>query len=316
MASNNAELTAATHITVGKPQLNVKEFIVDADGNELSVGVVGELYIGGKGVARGYNNLDEMTRERFVEYHGERIYKSGDYAKWLPDGNVVILGRTDHQIKLRGLRIELGEVENAILQVDGVKQVVVIIRQIGGMEHLCAYFTADHEIDIDAMRTAISNHLTEYMVPTAYMQLENLPMTPNGKTDIKALPDPTVQTTPSGSGNAASRKLTRIEKELQDMVKEILGIEDVDVECSLGMVGLTSLSAIRLAILIQQRYGVALQAKQMVKNSSLMSLEDEILSSILNGQSVEQKKKDEADSQSSILNCPLSYAQTGVYLTV
>ena len=313
VASNNAELTDATHITVGKPQLNVKEFIVDADGNELPVGVVGELYIGGKGVARGYNNLDEMTHERFVEYHGERIYKSGDYAKWLPDGNVVILGRTDHQIKLRGLRIELGEVENAILQVDGVKQVVVIIRQIGGMEHLCAYFTADHEIDIAAMRTAISNHLTEYMVPTAYMQLENLPMTPNGKTDIKALPDPTVQTTPSGSGTGASRKLTRIEKELQDMVKEILGVEDVDVECLLGMVGLTSLSAIRLAILIQQRYGVTLQAKQMVKNSSLMSIEDEILSSILNGQSVEQKKKDDADSQSSILNCPLSYAQTGVY---
>ncbi len=313
VASNNAELTDATRITVGKPQLNVKEFIVDADGNELPVGVVGELYIGGKGVARGYNNLDEMTRERFVEYHGERIYKSGDYAKWLPDGNVVILGRTDHQIKLRGLRIELGEVENAILQVDGVKQVVVIIRQIGGMEHLCAYFTADHEIDIAAMRTTISSHLTEYMAPTAYMQLENLPMTPNGKTDIKALPDPTVQTTPSGSGTAASRKLTRIEKELQDMVKEILGVEDVDVECSLGMVGLTSLSAIRLAILIQQRYGVALQAKQMVKNSSLMSIEDEILSSILNGQSVEQKNKDDADSQSSILTCPLSYAQTGVY---
>ena len=141
VASNNAELTDATMITAGKPQLNVKEFIVDVDGNELPVGVVGELYIGGKGVARGYNNLDEMTRERFIDYHGTRIYKSGDYAKWLPDGNVVILGRTDHQIKLRGLRIELGEVENAILQVEGVKQVVVTIRQIGGTEHLCAYFT-------------------------------------------------------------------------------------------------------------------------------------------------------------------------------
>ncbi|MBQ1877130.1 MAG: amino acid adenylation domain-containing protein, partial [Selenomonas sp.] len=98
VASNNAELTHAQMVTVGKPQLNVKEFIVDADGNELPAGVVGELYIGGRGVARGYNHLDEMTRERFVEYHGVRIYKSGDYAKWLPDGNVVILGRTDHQI--------------------------------------------------------------------------------------------------------------------------------------------------------------------------------------------------------------------------
>ena len=314
VASNNAELTNATLITVGKPQLNVKEFIVDADGNELPVGVVGELYIGGKGVARGYNNLEEMTREHFVDYHGERIYKSGDYAKWLPNGNVVILGRTDHQIKLRGLRIELGEVENAILQVDGVKQVVVTIRQIGGMEHLCAYFTADRKIDIESMRTTISSHLTEYMVPTAYMQLENLPMTPNGKTDIKALPDPTVQTAQGGLGTGASRKLTRIEKELQGMVKEILGIEDVDVECSLGMVGLTSLSAIRLAILIQQRYGVALQAKQMVKNSSLLSIEDDIINSrftVHDSQSDEQKEAE--NGELSIRHCALSYAQTGVY---
>ena len=117
VASNNKELTNAELVTVGKPQLNVKEFIVDQDGNELPVGVVGELYIGGRGVARGYNNLDQMTRERFIEYHGERIYKSGDYAKWLPDGDVVILGRTDHQIKLRGLRIELGEIENVMLKV-------------------------------------------------------------------------------------------------------------------------------------------------------------------------------------------------------
>ena len=93
MASNNKELTTSSLITVGKPQLNVKEFIVDSDGNELPVGVVGELYIGGRGVALGYNNLDQINRERFVDYHGERIYKSGDYARWLPDGDVIILGR-------------------------------------------------------------------------------------------------------------------------------------------------------------------------------------------------------------------------------
>ena len=172
VASNNAELTNAEMVTVGKPQLNVKEFIVDADGNELPVGVVGELYIGGRGVARGYNNLDEMTRERFVEYHGERIYKSGDYAKWLPDGNVVILGRTDHQIKLRGLRIELGEIENVMLSVEGMKKVVIMIRKLNDKEHLCAYYTADHEIAPDALKAEISKRLTQYMVPTAYLQLK------------------------------------------------------------------------------------------------------------------------------------------------
>ena len=185
VASNNAELTNAEMVTVGKPQLNVKEFIVDADGNELPVGVVGELYIGGRGVARGYNNLDEMTRERFVEYHGERIYKSGDYAKWLPDGNVVILGRTDHQIKLRGLRIELGEIENVMLSVEGMKKVVIMIRKLNDKEHLCAYYTADHEIAPDALKAEISKRLTQYMVPTAYLQLKEITslknhLTPHG----------------------------------------------------------------------------------------------------------------------------------------
>ena len=190
VASNNKELTDAALVTVGKPQLNVIEYIVDQDGNELPVGVVGELYIGGRGVAHGYNNLDEMTRERFVDYHGTRIYKSGDYAKWLPDGDVVILGRTDHQIKLRGLRIELGEIENVILKVEGLKKVVILIRKINDKEHLCAYYTADREIAPDALKAEISKSLTQYMVPTAYLQLKEMPMTPNGKTDVKALPEP------------------------------------------------------------------------------------------------------------------------------
>ena len=320
VASNNAELTDATMITAGKPQLNVKEFIVDVDGNELPVGVVGELYIGGKGVARGYNNLDEMTRERFIDYHGTRIYKSGDYAKWLPDGNVVILGRTDHQIKLRGLRIELGEVENAILQVEGVKQVVVTIRQIGGTEHLCAYFTVANgsATDGDSIAAALrASSLTDYMVPTAYMRLDRMPMTPNGKTDVRSLPDPVVQSSQGTSGETSSRRLTLIEKELQGMVKEVLGIDDVDVECPLGMVGLTSLSAIRMAILVQQRYGVTLQAKQMVRSGSLMSIEDDIIREKVMGNSEKSAAADgaEADTSSSMPHSsfPLSYAQTGVY---
>ena len=141
VASNNKELTHAQQVTVGKPQLNVREFIVDPDGNELPVGVVGELYIGGRGVARGYNNLDKITRERFIDYHGERVYRSGDYAKWLPDGDVVILGRTDHQIKLRGLRIELGEIENVMLRVEGMKKVVILIRTLNEKDELHALLT-------------------------------------------------------------------------------------------------------------------------------------------------------------------------------
>ena len=243
VASNNAELTNAQMVTVGKPQLNVKEFIVDADGNELPVGVVGELYIGGRGVARGYNNLDEMTRERFVEYHGERVYKSGDYAKWLSDGNVVILGRTDHQIKLRGLRIELGEIENVMLSVEGMKKVVIMIRKLNDKEHLCAYYTADHEIAPDALKAEISKRLTQYMVPTAYLQLAEMPMTPNGKTDVKALPEPQLAVS-----SAYTAPANDTERTFCDIFAGILQMDKVGATDNFFELGGTSLVVTRVII--------------------------------------------------------------------
>ena len=243
VASNNKELTSAKMVTVGKPQLNVKEYIVDSDGNELPIGVVGELYIGGRGVARGYNNLDDMTRERFIDYHGERIYKSGDYAKWLPDGDVVILGRTDHQIKLRGLRIELGEIENVMLKVEGMKKVVILIRKLNGKEHLCAYYTADREIAPDALKAEISRSLTQYMVPTAYLQLKEMPMTPNGKTDVKVLPEPQLAVT-----SAYEAPLNDTEKAFCDIFADILQMDKVGATDNFFELGGTSLVVTRIII--------------------------------------------------------------------
>ena len=243
VSSNIQELTHADRVTVGRPQLNVKEFVVDSDGNELPVGVVGELYIGGRGVARGYNNLDDMTRECFIDYHGTRIYKSGDYAKWAPDGDVFILGRKDHQIKLRGLRIELGEVENVIARVEGVKNVVIMIRQLSGKEHLCAYVTADRPIDITEMKAEISKSLTQYMVPTAYLQLEKMPMTPNGKTDLKALPEP--QLAISGEYEAPANDT---ERTFCDIFAKILLMDRVGATDNFFELGGTSLVVTRVII--------------------------------------------------------------------
>lgn len=243
VASNNKELTHASIVTVGKPQLNVKEFIVDQDGNELPAGVVGELYIGGRGVARGYNNLDDMTRERFIDYHGERIYRSGDYAKWLQDGDVVILGRTDHQIKLRGLRIELGEIENVMLRVDGMKKVVILIRKINDKEHLCAYYTASRTIAPDALKTEISKSLTQYMVPTAYLQLDEMPMTPNGKTDVKALPEPQLAIT-----SEFVEPISDTERTFCDIFAGILQMDKVGATDNFFELGGTSLVVTRVII--------------------------------------------------------------------
>ena len=251
VASNNKELTHATMVTVGKPQLNVKEFIVDSDGNELPVGVVGELYIGGRGVAKGYNKLDDMTRECFINYSpvrddsssAIRIYKSGDYAKWLPNGDVIILGRTDHQIKLRGQRIELGEIENVMLMVEGMKKVVILIRKLNGKEHLCAYYTADHEISPEELKAEISKSLTKYMVPTAYLQLQEMPMTPNGKTDVKALPEPQLAIT-----SAYVAPANDTERSFCDIFASILQIERVGATDNYFELGGTSLVVTRVII--------------------------------------------------------------------
>ncbi len=243
VASNNKELTEAKFVTVGKPQLNVKEFIVDSDGNELPVGVVGELYIGGRGVARGYNNLDEMTRERFVDYHGTRVYKSGDYAKWLRDGDVIILGRTDHQIKLRGLRIELGEIENVMLRVEGMKKVVIMIRKLNDKEHLCAYYTADRAIAPEDLKAEISKSLTQYMVPTAYLQLMAMPMTPNGKTDVKALPEPQLAVSA-----AYTEPVNDTERTFCKIFADILQMDKVGATDNFFELGGTSLVVTRVII--------------------------------------------------------------------
>ena len=291
VASNNAELTHAQFVTVGKPQLNVKEFIVDSDGNELPVGVVGELYIGGRGVARGYNNLDEMTRERFVDYKGERIYKSGDYAKWLPDGNVVILGRTDHQIKLRGLRIELGEIENVMLKVEGMKKVVIMIRKINDREHLCAYYTADREIAADALKAEISKSLTQYMVPTAYLQLAEMPMTPNGKTDVKALPNPEL----AGVGEYVA-PANDTERIFCDIFAGILKIDKVGATDSFFELGGTSLAVMQIVVQAEKA-GLHVAYRDVFDNPSPRQL-----ARLVTGEVVEDRHDEVSDFDYTAIN--------------
>ncbi len=200
VSCNAADLTVADYVTVGRPLLNYHEIIVDKYGDPTPYGVIGELYIGGLGVAKGYRNLPEKTADVFVEYRNSTMYRSGDYAKWDKYGNIQILGRLDNQVKLRGLRIELDEIQGLILMQPHISKAEVVIRKLNGQDNLCAYFTADTEINIDKLRNELKKHLTHYMVPTAYLQMNEMPMTANGKTDIKRLPDPV----PVNSGEYAA----------------------------------------------------------------------------------------------------------------
>lgn len=187
--SSNGKILDCPDVTIGAPLHNVYESVMDTDGNPLPVGVTGELWIAGTGVARGYYGNPQMTDERFVMHDGMRYYKSGDLARFTNEGEVVILGRNDGQIKLRGLRIELGEIEKTLGEIEAVSSCAVFVRKLHGQEHLCAYYTANCELSAKDLREQLGKSLTKYMVPTAYLQLDTMPMTPNGKIDRKALPD-------------------------------------------------------------------------------------------------------------------------------
>ena len=243
VSSNTAELSGQDSVNAGRPLPGVIEYIVDSDGNELPAGVVGELYIGGIGVAAGYNRLPEMTAEKFIEYNGRRIYKSGDYARWTDEGFVEILGRKDNQIKLRGLRIELDEVDAVLGSVEGIRRTAVKIGKINGIEHLCAWFTADRQIDIGELKKELGRTLTNYMVPTAYMQLDEMPVTPNGKLDLKNLPVPELYR--ADTGKAAS---TQAEKDFCDIFSEMLHVPDVGAEENFFELGGTSLLVTNVVI--------------------------------------------------------------------
>ena len=187
--SSNGKLLTSEVITIGAPLRGVVEQVMDIYGQPLPAGFIGELWIAGYGVARGYFGNPEMTAERFVEYDGQRWYKSGDLARWTEDGEIVVLGRNDGQIKLRGLRIELGEIENTLNAVDAVRSCAVLVQKLHGQEHLCAYYTATRELPAEELRETLLKTLTKYMVPTAYLQLDEMPLTPNGKIDRKRLTD-------------------------------------------------------------------------------------------------------------------------------
>ncbi|OIN53910.1 non-ribosomal peptide synthetase [Pseudomonas costantinii] len=185
--SGRVEVGQPLHI--GGPIANARVYLLDEQQRPVPIGVAGELYVGGKGVARGYLNRPELTLERFLDdpfTHG-RMYRTGDLARWLPDGNLEYLGRNDDQVKIRGVRIELGEIESALATHPAIKEAVVQFRE----GQLLAWFIEHHGVDVESLRAHLQASLPDYMLPAAYVKLEVLPLTANGKLDRKALPAPT-----------------------------------------------------------------------------------------------------------------------------
>lgn len=231
-------------IPIGKPVDNTQLLVLDKACNLLPSGVSGELHISGVLVGKGYINRAELTKEKFVKnlyYDFDTMYKTGDLAQFLPDGNIEYLGRIDNQIKIRGLRVELGDIENAISKYQNVFDVVVSVIEVGGEKNLCAYFTAGTQIKINELKKEISKNLPDYMVPTYYVQLEKMPLNANGKADRKALPMPEINDFEEYVAPA-----NELEEKIQKCVQRVLKRERVGVETDLLNYGLTSLGVITI----------------------------------------------------------------------
>ncbi len=181
-------------IPIGRPISNSTAYIVNKHNQLQPIGVPGELCVGGDGVARGYANRPELTAETFVPNpfkEGEKMYRTGDLAKWLPDGTIEYRGRIDQQVKIRGYRIELGEIETELMKHPAMKDAVVISREdANGQKFLCAYIVAEQELGAPEVKAFLAQELPSYMVPAYVVQMERLPLTVNGKIDRRELPEP------------------------------------------------------------------------------------------------------------------------------
>jgi amino acid adenylation domain-containing protein len=247
-------------LPIGHPIGNTQMYILDSAGNPVRGGAEGELYIGGEGVARGYHNRPELTREKFVSdpFSSEpdaRLYRTGDLARYLPDGNILFLGRIDHQVKIRGFRIELGEIEAVLAEHPAVQQNVVVARDgTHGEKHLVAYFVSRNGNlpRPPELRTFLQKKLPDYMLPATYVALDAFPLTPNGKVDRRALPPPDRTQVVAGEHHVGPRN--PLETRLVQLWEEVLGISPISVTANYFDLGASSLAAARLFTRISKEF--------------------------------------------------------------
>ncbi|NRQ57263.1 AMP-binding protein, partial [Brevibacillus sp. HD1.4A] len=262
-------------IPIGKPVANTRLYIVTEEGGLAPIGVPGELCIAGIQLAKGYLNRPELTAEKFRELPllpGERLYFTGDLARWLEDGNIAYLGRKDTQIKLRGFRIELGEIESAIQSYTDKIETVVVVSQGTQAESkvLCAFFSATEKVDIGKLKAHLQRHLPAYMVPVHYQQLAALPHTSSGKIDRKALPRITAS---DDVDMAASEMLAGEDGQLlASIFKETLGIENISSSAHFFELGGNSLAAIVLKAKISAAFQVQLTMQEVFAHPTIREL--------------------------------------------
>jgi amino acid adenylation domain-containing protein len=286
------------NIPIGKPLPNIRLYILDKYDHLQPAGVPGELCISGLGLARGYLNRPELTAEKFIRavnihsswvisssnksnklLSNDRLYKTGDLARWLPDGNIEFLGREDQQVKVRGFRIELGEIEFQLLKHEKIKEAIVITRELEnesqqetphGNFHLCAYYTTNEAFTISDLRDYLSQTLPGYMIPTYFKSMDHFPVTSNGKLDRKALPAPSMSR-PLPEQTFLAPK-TEVEKKMTKIWRDVLKIEKIGINDNFFEIGANSLTLIQINTKLKQGLGIDIPILKLFQYPSIHSL--------------------------------------------
>ncbi|WP_349409515.1 amino acid adenylation domain-containing protein [Pseudalkalibacillus sp. SCS-8] len=261
-------------IPIGKPITNSKAYIVDKDMNLQSIGAVGEIYVGGDGVSRGYINNDELSRERFIDspfIEGERLYRTGDLGRWLEDGSIEFLGRTDHQVKVRGYRIEVGEIENVLNSHPLVKEATVLIRERGENEKYISAYVVLNGDDTDGI-TSVTDYvwrtLPDYMQPSFIVPVDRIPLTINGKIDKSAL----INKENEIIANNFEEPKNELEMNLSEIWKDLFQRKKISINHSFFDLGGNSLIAIKLINMIRNQFKCNLELADILSNVTIKTL--------------------------------------------
>lgn len=282
-------------VTIGKPIKNVNVYIVDKENHLCGIGVPGEICIAGVSVARGYLNKKELTETKFVKnpFGIGRMYHSGDIGKWRIDGTIEYIGRVDEQVKIRGFRIELGEIENVILRCKNISDGAVVVKEDTFNEKIiCAYVVSEFTVDLAYFREELLKELPNYMIPTHIMQVDQLPLTRNGKLDKKALPDIAIQLT---------RDIVAPTSNVQIMVaaifEKILGIDNMSIKDTFFELGGDSIKAIRAVSKIREA-GYQITVKDIIKKQTVEAIAATAVP-------IEDSRKEEKEEYGVVINTPI-----------
>ncbi|MBN8226734.1 amino acid adenylation domain-containing protein [Corallococcus macrosporus] len=292
------DLQGHAWVPIGRPVINTDVYVLDAERNLLPVGVAGELYVGGLGVARGYWKRPELTAERFIAdpFHaGERLYRTGDRARWLPDGVLTFLSRADDQVKIRGFRIELGEVEAAVRRHPAVKEAFLMAREDSpGDKRLVAYVVLGEPAPTHSdLNTFLAEALPPYMLPSAYVPLSALPLSPNGKVDAKALPAP--EGARLASGVAYAQPQSAVERSVAAIWAAVLKVERVGLNDNFFELGGNSLLIAQAHRRLKEELGADLALVDMFKFTTVSALAQHLANKGEDSGAASQKIKDEAE---------------------